>query len=254
MDEIAAQEGPTRPKSRAKDSEAVRDRCELLKQPIEWAAVRGSEGRTLCEWRILLFGHWRRYVVVRERERRRHPEWSKTKVRSYVLREYFGYQGLIEERNKYYQWLDMWGPFMPSEPRTAGDIIREARDAYLGRPSEEPEYHDATGALAAFDALPPAAPSDKVMSWVMSHRRVFLLRQNPPTGDEAPNTTLSARDMKDAPSQSAVNMLQEALANLKEWWKPVMSEQKKSVTATPSGPTGDEWADEQETGDDDLFA
>jgi hypothetical protein len=254
MDDDDATDGASESRKkngRGRDAEATRMYCELLRQPIWWAAKRGSEGWTLCKIRIIRSGQWGQFLLLRAKMREAYPELSKERLRTQVIRDHFGYEGLLEERHLFYVFEGMRGPWMPQERPDGPDVIAMARNNSLGRPTniELEEFHDATAAEQAYGELPNEAPNEKIVAWVMAHRRVFLLRQNPPAEDQVPDTTLSAQDIAGAPCKQAVTMLQEALANVKEFWKAMLSEQKKSTGKAAEGGLDDM----SEAGDEEML-
>jgi hypothetical protein len=227
-------------KNSVKSSPMAVEYRELLRKQIIPAAKRGSEGHNLIRMWLRYFGRVHVFRKLKRRIAAKHPDWSDEVVEDHVFREYFDYRGVMEERHQFYMWRDLFAMFRDDCPETPAEVLEQANSI---RPQGAPKKAEREAAQSAFDveaafnALPADAPPDQRLHWVQSHPRLFRLRQNPPADDAPPDTTLSVDDINNphigtAPSKAAVTMLQEALANPKDFWRAMLSEQKKTTTKT----------------------
>jgi hypothetical protein len=231
------------------DDEETREYAELLSRPLKPFCVRGSEAVWLCKFRIKETGKWDRYQYLIKETRAANPAWKDARVRRHVMTTYFGLENVVEERHHFYTLTSILNPLGDSALPYGPDILALARRMHRGTPTklELKMEHDAKAAIAAFRALPAKASAEDTVEWVMAHERLFMLRQHPGDPDQAPDVTLSAQDMTGAPCRKAVTMLQEALAAPKEFWRAMLSEQKKGVmkAATAAVDDMEEASDEE---------
>lgn len=195
--------------------------------PEEIAAYRSARGRKAKqngEESCVLFRH-RMRREAREGEldaliAKYRDEGKSRRQANYAAMRDMGFRSAVHERKEHKIAI---GRAMMTRQR---ELLRQGQKKYRAKMRNK-DLND------IMDGLPPNAPPEKEMDWVVSHRKLFHAALA--MDDEEPEAVkLSADDIRSAPSQAAVTMLTVAMKDPVGWMEKKRDAYKAKTAAGTS--------------------